>query len=244
MLKSGANNMEAFHQYHHYSQNLLLAQHEVSEIIKHSLTRGEVREDFIIDYLCRSIHGCKEYLRRGFVNLGEEEQSGQADILLLKQFAETISLGVRGNVIVNPKDCLMIIEVKSTLTGGYLNDLNAEAQRLKNANPDIVCGMFAYRSELEKKTIMKRCGYDYDSGTRTFFDSKKEPSPTFYPYVDFVLLLDKVEESESKEDLELHGRNQLFLSKTVEVDARYFAGTYDPAIRNLVGLVRSLLVAR
>ena len=43
--------MESFEQYHHYSQNLLLAQHEVSEIIKHNLTRGEVREDFIIQYL-------------------------------------------------------------------------------------------------------------------------------------------------------------------------------------------------
>lgn len=233
--------MESFEQYHHYSQNLLLAQHEVSEIIKHSLTRGEVREDFIIQYLNKSIQGCENYLKRGFVNLGEEEQSGQADILLVNKFAEWIDLGSRGNVIVNPEDCLMVIEVKSTLTGTYLNDLNVEAQRIKKANPNIVCGMFAYKSELEKRTIMKRCGYDYDSDTKTYFDSKIDPLPIHYPYIDFILLLDKIDDSETEEDLEMQGRNQLFMRKGSEVDARYFKGTYDPIVRNLVSLVRSLL---
>ena len=134
--------MESFEQYHHYSQNLLLAQHEVSEIIKHTLTRGEVREDFIIQYLTKSIQNCQAYLKRGFINLGEVDQSGQADLLLVKEYAEIIDLGNRGNVIVNPEDCLMMVEVKSTLTGTYLNELNVEAQRIKAANPNIVCGMF------------------------------------------------------------------------------------------------------
>ncbi len=235
--------MEPFDQYHHYSQNLLLAQHEVSEIIKHNLTRGEVREDFIIQYLCKSIQGCEDFLKRGFINLGEEEQSGQADILLVKRFAETIDLGSRGNVIVNPDDCHMVIEVKSTLTGTYLNDFNSEAKRIKEANSDIVCGMFAYKADLEKKTIMNRCGYDFDSETKTYFDSEREPLATFYPYIDFILLLDKVEENESEEDLEMQGRNQLFLRKNIEKDARYFKGTFDPVIRNLVGLIRSILLS-
>lgn len=233
--------MESFEQYHHYSQNLLLAQHDVSEIIKHSLTRGEVREDFIIQYLCKSIQSCEKFLRRGFINLGEQEQSRQADILLIKDFAEIIDLGSRGNVIVNPDDCLMVIEVKSTLTGTYLNDLNSEAKVLKQANPNIVCGMFAYKSELEKKTIMNRFGHDYDSETQTYFDSDRDPTPTFYPYIDFILLLDRVDNEEPDGDLEQQGRSQIFLRKSLEADARYFKGTYDPVIRNLVGLVRSLL---
>lgn len=234
--------MESFDQYHHYSQNLLLAQHEVSEIIKHNLTRGEVREDFIIQYLNKSIQGCEGFLKRGFINLGKEEQSGQADILLVKQFAELIDLGNRGNVIVNPEDCLMMVEVKSTLTGTYLHELNAEAQRIKTVNPNIICGMFAYKSEMEKRTIMKRCGHDYDTDTKTYFDSKKEPSPIFYPFIDFVLLLDKIQGDESEEELEMQGRNQLFMRKGLQIEERYFKGTYDPVIRNLVGLVRSLLI--
>lgn len=234
--------MEPFEQYHHYSQNLLLAQHEVSEIIKHSLTRGEVREDFIIQYLCKTINDCDEYLKRGFVSLGVDEQSGQADILLIKKFAETINFSNTSNIIVNPADCLMVIEVKSTLTGTYLNDFNREAQRIKKANPTVVCGMFAYKAELEKKTIMKRFGYYYDNATHTYFDSENDPLPTFYPYIDFILLLDKLEGDESEDDLEFQGRSQLFLRKTITEDARYFKGAYDPVVRNLVALIRSLLI--
>lgn len=233
--------MEPFEQYHNYSQNLLLAQHDVSEIIKHSLTRGEVREDFIIDYLCNSINGCKEFLKRGFINLGEEEQSGQADILLIKKFAETIDLGNRRNVIVDPENCLITIEVKSTLTGTNLNDFNSEACRIKMANPNICCGILAYKADLEKKTIMNRFGYDYDEETKTYFDSKTTPTPTWYPYIDFILLLDKLEGNEIESNFELQGRNQIYLSKTTDGD-RYFIGTYNPAVRNLISLIRSLLI--
>lgn len=233
--------MEPFEQYHNYSQNLLLAQHEVSEIIRHNLTRGEVREDFIIQYLTKTITDCNNYIKRGFINLGEKEQSGQADILLIKKFAENIDLGSRGNVVVNPEDCLMVIEVKSTVTGTYLNDFNIEAKRIKEANSKIVCGMFAYKADLEKKTIMNRCGHDYDLETDTYYDSKIEPLPTWYPYIDFILLLDKLENIEPNDDLELQGNNQLFLQKAIGGE-RYFAGSYNPVVRNLVGLVRSLLL--
>jgi hypothetical protein len=233
--------MEPFKQYHSYSQNLLLAQHEVSEIIKHDLTRGEVREDFIIEYLSKTIQNAHEHLKRGFINLGQDGQSGQADILLIKKFAETINFGIRGNVIVNPEDCLMVIEVKSTLTGTYLNDFNTEASAIKNANPNIVCGLLAYTADIEKKTIMKRCGHDYNNETHMDFDSRDVPLPIRYPFIDFILLLDKLETDEVEEDIELRGPNELFLSKTPTTD-RYFVGAYNPAARNLVALVRSLLI--
>jgi hypothetical protein len=234
--------MEPFEQYHNYSQNLLFAQHDVSEIIRHNLTRGEVREDFIIQYLNKTIQNCHAHLKRGFVNLGGKQQGGQADILLVKRFAETIDLGCRGNVIVNPEDCLMVIEVKSTLTGTYLNDFNTEASKIKVANPDIVCGMFAYKSILEKTTIMNRCGHDYHTDTKTFFDSPTEPLPTWYPYINFILLIDKLEGYSLEEDLELQGRNQLYLANATN-GGRYFVGTYNPAIRNLISLIRSLLLS-
>ena len=135
----------------------------------------------------------------------------------------------------------MVIEVKSTLTGTYLNEFNTEASSIKLANPDVVCGIFAYKADLEKKTIMNRCGHDYDVATRTYFDSEKEPLPTWYPYIDFILLLDKLEYNELEENLELQGMNQLYLSKTTDGE-RYFRGTFNPVVRNLVSLVRSLLI--
>jgi hypothetical protein len=233
--------MEPFEQYHNYSQNLLLAQHDVSEIIEHNLTRGEVREDFIIQYLTKTIQNCEDHIKRGFINLPDEDQGGQSDILLIRKFAEIIDLGIRGNVIVNPEDCLMTVEVKSTLTGTFLNDFNLEASRIKGGNPNIICGMFAYKSDLQKRTIMHRCGYDYNAETDTYFDSPNDPLPIWYPYIDFFLLLDKLENNPIDEDTEPPGQNQIYLSKTV-VGERYFVGTFNPVVRNLVGLVRSLLI--
>ena len=90
----------------------------------------------------KSIQDCDSFLKRGFINLSEVEPRGQSGILLGKQFADRIDLGNRDNVIVNPVDCLIMVEVKSSLTGTYLNELNIEAQRIKEANPNIVCGMF------------------------------------------------------------------------------------------------------
>ena len=40
-----------FDEFDLYSENLLLAQHDVSEIISHELMMGEVREDFLITVL-------------------------------------------------------------------------------------------------------------------------------------------------------------------------------------------------
>ncbi len=190
----------------------------------------------------KSIQDCDSFFKSGFINLGDVEPRGQSGILSGKQFAERIDLGNRDNVIVNPVDCLMMVEVKSTLTGTYLNELNIEVRRIKEANPNIVCGMFACKSELEKKTIIKRCGYDFDPDTKTFLDSISEPSPAFYPYIDFIMLLHIVEGDESEVDLDIQERNQLFMRKGLEPDARYFKGTYDPVIRNLAGPAGSLLI--
>lgn len=101
--------------------------------------------------------------------------------------------------------------------------------------------MFAYKTDLEKKTIMNRFGYDYDAETKTYFDSEQDSLPTWYPYIDFILLLDKLENNEVEENLELQGKNQIYLSKAVDGE-RYFVGTFNPAVRNLISLIRSLLI--
>jgi hypothetical protein len=61
------------------------------------------------------------------------------------------------------------------------------------------------------------------------------------PYIDFILLLDKLNENKLDEDLEIQGGNQLYLVKTTDSE-KYFPGTYNPVARNLVGLVKSLLI--
>ena len=43
--------MTLFAEFDLYSENLLMAQYEVSDIISHELTKGEIREDFLISVL-------------------------------------------------------------------------------------------------------------------------------------------------------------------------------------------------
>lgn len=230
----------AFVEYHNYSQNLLFAQYEVSEIIKHLLTRGEVREEFIIDYLVRSIGNVSDQIQRGFIELNGAQLSAQTDILLIHPYAEKAAIGNQ-NIIVSAEECYMAMEVKSTLNGNHLNHLNNQSARLKAVNPKIMTGMFAYKCELEKKTILNRFGYDYDKETDTFYMSPDDPSPIWYPYIDFILILDKLEPSDREDSNELFGAKQIFLQKDLEKDI-YYQGTYEPAVRNLVGMVKSLLV--
>jgi len=83
----------------------------------------------------------------------------------------------------------------------------------------------------------------YNNETKMFFDSVLHPLPIWYPYIDFILLLDKLDNDESEDELEIQGKNQLFVRKGIAFDERYFVGTYNPVVRNLVSIVKSLLIS-
>ena len=63
------------------------------------LTKGEVREEFVMDTIQRGF-GNDINLKRGFLQVGEE-QSNQMDILLLKHNAPVANIG--NQTIVQPK---------------------------------------------------------------------------------------------------------------------------------------------
>jgi hypothetical protein len=53
-----------FAEFDQYSENMLMAQYEVSEIISHELMKGEIREDFLINTL-ESCSEPKPYFVKG-----------------------------------------------------------------------------------------------------------------------------------------------------------------------------------
>ena len=55
-----------FDEFHKYTENLIQAQYVVSEIIEHELTKGEVREEFVMDTIQRGF-GNDINLKRGFL---------------------------------------------------------------------------------------------------------------------------------------------------------------------------------
>ena len=181
-----------FDEFDLYSENLLLAQHGVSEIISHELTKGEVREEFLLNVLL----SCSEpppTLVRGTISDGDND-AGQLDIILCRPHSQLRKLG--SNCYIEKDDSLCVIEVKGNCTGRDLKKAEAKAQviqKLKGKGKPL-CGVVCYKSELTEATIMKRFGFAYDASTKTYFDPATTPKTpkskwpkTNYPNLDFFV---------------------------------------------------------
>lgn len=224
--------MNMFDRYNEYTQNLLSAQYDVSEIIEHLLIRGEVREDFLIDIIQKRFDNSLT-IKKGIVTDGNR-QSNQADILLCKDRRQIYTLG--NQVSVNADDCLMVLEVKSNATGRDFKKFDQDAKLAKslcsnNSEPPL-CGLFCYRFDLKKKTLLKRFGYRYDE----FMDiaDYDETLSILYSNIDFVLSIEP-------DNLEYGVLNrQLYIRKELGKE-KYHVSFAVPTIQNLFSLIQSLV---
>lgn len=129
----------SLNEYDLYVDKLLALQFDASEMFNHMPTRGKVREEFIIRLLNDrfSIGAC-----RGFVT-GKTYQSDQCDIVVPSITADRREIG--GEVQLTPTDTLAVIEVKTNLITRHLTKFNTGCQQIKTDNPDILCGVYAYK---------------------------------------------------------------------------------------------------
>jgi hypothetical protein len=223
-----------FKEFNQYTQNLLMAQHFVSRIIDNPGILGTVREDFIIEAIERRFENPK-LLKRGCLLMGEI-QTNQVDIFLHKRNCQVIAMGEQRMVAV--EDCLIMMEVKSTLVGVDLTKFNNEAAIIKQYSPDAhpVCGVFGYTLGLQKKTILRRLGYRYDAPTDTYVI---DPSlPVWYPHIDFVIVVDNHIEPEDGQPQE---NNQLYLRLNRETNQFVLSSLY-PTVQNLFSLFNNILM--
>ncbi len=229
-----------FDEFNKYTENLIQAQYVVSEIIKHELTKGEVREEFVMDAIQRGFAN-EINLKRGFLQFGDE-QSNQMDILLLKQNAPVANIG--NQTIVQPENCLLVLEVKGNATGNDLKEYNEKIEVMKAMQADSypIFGVFCYRIKLVEKTILKRFGFTYDNFSGSFYDEYKtdENNPdnnnpglaVEYPNIDFLISIENDEEMNAK---------QYYLRKD-EATGRYIKSVEYPVLKNLFSLTYSLLM--
>lgn len=178
--------------YDEYIEELLLAQYNVSEIIEHMLTRGEIREDFIKDQIIKQfphVRCCKGVITS---SIGDE-QSGQLDIIIPKEGARERCLGAQ--TLFSCEDVSMVLEVKSSATGTHFKELNDEAGKIKAFESASYprFGLICYKYNMTKKNLLKRFGYAYDSEIMSFEYSHQLRHE--YPNIDFVLTLEKDEEN-------------------------------------------------
>ncbi len=210
-----------FKEHAEYCQQLLIAQYKISEIISHKLTRGEMREDFLIEILKNKFSPAPCFYKGMLTD--NSIQSNQIDILLSQHNVEVSKLGTQ--IFIHPKDCLMVIEVKSNATGRDLKKFNKNIKKIHRMNSDTypLCGMFCYNVNLTKKTILKRFGFDYDKETDTFFQSGRLP---LYNELDFFISIQKEKE--------------IYLRKDTDQDKFIVASNY-PVILELFSLIGSLI---
>ncbi len=224
-----------FAEFDQYSEDLLMAQYEVAEIITHELMKGEVREDFLITTL-ESCSDPKPKFVKGTVSDGQAD-AGQLDIILCRPHAHPRRLG--SQCVIEKKDALCVIEVKGNCTGQDLKRAKMKARVIQNLHgqESPQYGLVCYKVALEMKTIMNRFGYSYDIQNQTYFDNATIPGEAEadwrkieYPELDFFVSLEE--------------NKKVFLRK-YELSPgkfRFIRSMQSPLIKELFSMTRSLWV--
>lgn len=224
-----------FAEFDQYSEDLLMAQYDVSEIISHELMKGEVREDFLIATL-ESCSDPKPKLVKGTISDGQDD-AGQLDIILCRPFAHLRNIGTQ--CFVAKDEALCVIEVKGNCRGADLEKAETKAvviQRLQGQRSPQY-GVVCYKVALELKTIMGRFGFTYDSDTNTYFDNATVPNEAeanwrriHYPNLDFFVSLEE--------------GKKIFLRKYEFSPGkfRFVRAVQSPLIKELFSMMRSLWI--
>lgn len=191
--------MKYFDEFDEYIEKLLLVQFDASEKIKHNLTKGEVREDFLKEEVNKKFaHIC---YHKGFIVENEKEyQSGQLDIIITGNDARIRKYGDQS--MVDIRDSRIVLEVKSCATTADLKKLDQVDREIKSHSDtpqSIRIGMFCYSYTIQETNKLKKIGFRYDKELDGYFDDISIEKD--FPNIDFVLALagNKSDGEESKD---------------------------------------------
>ncbi|MFA6293799.1 MAG: DUF6602 domain-containing protein [Victivallales bacterium] len=224
-----------FAEFDQYSENMLMAQYDVSEIISHELMKGEVREDFLISTL-ESCSEPKPYFGKGTLSDGNND-AGQLDIILCRPHSHLRRLGTQ--CFVSKDDALCVIEVKGNCTGADLKRAVKKADSIRSlqglATPHY--GVVCYKVALELRTIMNRFGYSFDQANNTYFDNAAIPNEAGedwrnleYQELDFFMSLE--------DDKKVFLRKYEFMPGKY----RFIRSVGHPLIKELFSMMRGLWI--
>lgn len=216
--------MKYFDEFDEYIEKLLLVQFDASEIIKHNLTKGEVREDFLKKEVNNQFaHIC--YHKGFIVDNKKEYQSGQLDIIITGNDARIRKYGDQSMVDIN--DARIVLEVKSCTTTADLKKLDQVASEIKSYSDEphsIKIGMFCYSYAIQEPNMLKKFGFRYDKELDGYFDDISIEND--FGNIDFILALDgnksEVEESKSFFLIKDIYSNRFVLKKKEPVSKDFF----------------------
>jgi hypothetical protein len=226
----------SFKEYFTYTSKLLNAQSDVAEVIQHMPTRGAVREYFIKDIIEKHFKGANLEILRGVVYLDNEVNEGQIDLIL--PYRTAINASFTPELIAyNAEDCKIILEVKTKADSADFKAFNNRAKLIKTncLDKQPLCGMFCYKINLLKTTILERFGYEYDVVNLMYIQN--DGIVIDYPFIDFVVCIDQ-------EEFDDHtNTTQFFIRKD---SSEFSTGTYDlsenfPSVEDFIKMIKGVL---
>ncbi len=204
-----------------YYQKLLILQFEASDDIKHNPTKGSMREEFIKGLIEGNFPDIK--LGRGILTKNNW-QSTQIDFFKLKPNARINCIG--GQNITELDDCLLFMEIKTDATSKEFKELETVSTKIKELNPNIVCGIFCYNISLAPQTILKRFGFTYQKPPLDFYVLSGDEVE--YPHIDFVFTL------------EAKKADQLPYLIVKDISGEYTVLKNNPVIKDFLNLFKDL----
>jgi len=103
----------------------------LSSQIKHSGTKGSIREDVLIEFLRKHIPN-RYAVNKGEIISSKDETSKQIDVIIYDREYHPVFYSVGGNVLVPSESVMTIIEVKSNLTKKTFKDAVENIKSVKN----------------------------------------------------------------------------------------------------------------
>lgn len=167
--------------YEEYSEELLFCKYFIAEKLKHHAEMGRCGENILKKCLQERFQ-MLEFVT-GFIAWANH-QSPQCDIIVCRKNFYRRQLA--GDIfLVEPNDCIMVIEVKGNAT---LDDLTETIEKnkffqLHDETKHIKLAMFAFKTRIGKQRLYKEFGYKYDRSTKGYIQERLPEEKTLDYFV-------------------------------------------------------------
>lgn len=214
--------------YEEYSEELLFCRYFIAEKLQHHAEMGRCGENILRKCLQERFQ-MLEFVT-GFIAWAGN-QSPQCDIIICRKNFYKRQLG--GDIfLVEPDDCIMIIEVKGNAT---LDDLTAtiDKNRFFQSHEEtrhIKLALFAFKTRIGKRRLYKEFGYKYDRDTKGDVQEKLLEERA----LDYFVCLHRESLYSSMRE------KQVFFLKDGQNKQLYVRDNQFPIMQNFLRLIQSL----
>lgn len=213
--------------YDEYEEQILFCKFFIAENLNHKPEMGRCGENILIKSLSKRF-SMLEFIS-GFV-IVDGKQSPQCDILICRKNLQRRELG-NNLYLVNPKDCLMVVEVKSNITNADFSETIKKNKFFseKDETIHIKMAIFTYKTRIGKRELYSKFGYSYSRNMKSY-ESKELDNEI---PVDYFVCLHRDNISDFKKE------KQLLFIKDSQNNKKYVCNRESPIMRNFWNLIGS-----